>query len=472
MPALHSIAGRLSAAMATIIVLLPLLLGACSPAAPDTAPGDGAAPSPTATPGMSSSAAHDGEGAHSSAADAAAATINMDIVNRATRLRREDLQVKRGDLVSLHFTSDEPGEVHLHGYDLTAAVSPDAPGGLTFMADTAGAFGLNFHIFAAGNAPADGGGTPGGDNGSAANAHDANSHGANGHGADGHGGDSHGPLESEVPVSVGIAATTDDAGGVNVHIATEGWRWAPENVNEAHRPGEGHAHIYVDGTKINRSYGPDYYLSGLAAGERRIRVTLNANSHQELTRDGQPLEAATVVTIPAAGHAHGQGHNEAHDPPAAAVDAGAMSVTAQAHPDPLGGYNLQVDAAGFAFAPENAGGPRRDGQGYGSVSIDGRPHARLYGGWHKLPALAPGTHTIEVSLRANDGAPYYRDGRPVAASVRVEVSEGSAEDGGGGKGQSHSDDGHDHSHGHGGSSADGGREVAAEVHLGNLEVYP
>ena len=471
MPVLHSIAGRLSVALGTIIVLLSLLLGACSPAAPDTAPGDGAAPSPSATPGMSSSAAHDGEGAHSGAAGAAAATINMDIVNRATILRREDLQVKRGDLVSLHFTSDEPGEVHLHGYDLTAAVSPDAPGGLTFMADTAGAFGLNFHIFADDNTPADGGGTPGGDNGSAANAHDANGHGANGHGADGHGGGSHGPLESEVPVSVGIAATTDDAGGVNVHIATEGWRWAPENVNEAHRPGEGHAHIYVDGTKINRIYGPDYYLSGLAAGERRIRVTLNANSHQELEWDGQPLEAAAVVTIPAAGHAHGQGRNEAHDPPAAAVDAGAMSVTAQAHPDPLGGYNLQVDAAGFVFAPENAGGPRRDGQGYGAVSIDGRPHARLYGGWHKLPALAPGTHTIEVSLRANDGAPYYRDGRPVAASVMVEVPEG-AEDGGAGKGQRHNDDGHDHSHGHGGSSADGGREVAAEVHLGNLEVYP
>ena len=457
MPVLHSIAGRLFVALGTIIVLLPLLLGACSPAALDTAPGGGAAPSPTATPGMSSSEAHDGEGAHSSAAGAAVVGINMDIVNRATILRREDLQVKRGDLVSLHFTSDEPGEVHLHGYDLTAAVSPDAPGGLTFMADTAGAFGLNFHIFAADNTPSDGGGTPGGDNGSAAN---------------GHGGGSHGPLESEVPVSVGIVATTDDAGGVNVHIATEGWRWAPENVNEAHRPGEGHAHIYVDGTKVNRSYGPDYYLPGLAAGERRIRVTLNANSHQELTRDGQPLEAATVVTIPAAGHTHGQGHNEAHDPPPAAIDAGGMSVTAQAHPDPLGGYNLQVDTAGFVFAPENAGGPRRDGQGYGSVSIDGRPHARLYGGWHKLPVLAPGTHTIEVSLRANDGAPYYRDGRPVAASVMVEVSEG-AEDGGGGKGRSHSDDGHGHDHG--GNDADGddgGREVVAEVHLGNLEVYP
>ena len=457
MPVLHSIAGRLSVALATIIVLLPLLMVACSPAAPDTAPGDGAVPSPTATPGMSSSAAHYGKGAHSSAAGAAVVGINMDIVNRATILRREDLQVKRGDLVSLHFTSDEPGEVHLHGYDLTAAVSPDAPGGLTFMADTAGAFGLNFHIFAADNTPASAGETPGGGNGSA-----ANGHGGNGNGDDGHGGGSHGPLESEVPVSVGIAATTDDAGGVNVHITTEGWRWAPENVNEAHRPGEGHAHIYVDGTKVNRSYGPDYYLSGLAAGERRIRVTLNANSHEELEWDGQPLEAATVVTIPVAGHAH--------DPPPAAIDAGGMSVTAQAHPDPLGGYNLQVDAAGFVFAPENAGGPRRDGEGYGAVSIDGRPHARLYGGWHKLPALAPGTHTIEVSLHANDGAPYHRDGRPVAASVMVEVPEG-AEDGGGGKGRSHSDDGHDHSHGSNGADG-GGREVVAEVHLGNLEVYP
>ena len=114
----------------------------------------------------------------------------------------------------------------------------------------------------------------------------------------------HDTLESEVPVSVKIAAEVEDGGGVNVRIDANGWRWAPESVNAAHEPGAGHAHIYVDGVKVGRVYGPDYKLVGLESGERRIRVTLNSNDHKQLTVGGEPVEASVSATIPgAASHA-------------------------------------------------------------------------------------------------------------------------------------------------------------------------
>ena len=76
-----------------------------------------------------------------------AVKINLPISARATTLTREDLRVSQGDMVHLTVTADEPGEIHLHGYDLTAEVSPDHTGELTFEATTAGAFRHQFHVF-------------------------------------------------------------------------------------------------------------------------------------------------------------------------------------------------------------------------------------------------------------------------------------------------------------------------------------
>ena len=83
-------------------------------------------------------------------------TIDVNIANRATTSTRQDLRATQGDTVSLRFTSDEAGEVHLHGYNLTTLVSPDQPGSLTFEATNAGSFNLNFHVYASLDVDADG----------------------------------------------------------------------------------------------------------------------------------------------------------------------------------------------------------------------------------------------------------------------------------------------------------------------------
>lgn len=124
---------------------------------------------------------------------------------------------------------------------------------------------------------------------------DGHDHGAHVAGADDHA-DHHDML---LPAGDGPAPTVDlelwpEEGGWNLHIVTENFRFAPEHANGAHVPGEGHAHVYVDGVKLNRVYGPWYHLSGLPEGAQEVRVTLNANSHQVLSVDGAPV-AATVT---------------------------------------------------------------------------------------------------------------------------------------------------------------------------------
>jgi heme/copper-type cytochrome/quinol oxidase subunit 2 len=50
-----------------------------------------------------------------------------------------------GDQVTLTVTSDVADEVHVHGYDLTAALTPGAPAELTFDATIPGVFEVELH---------------------------------------------------------------------------------------------------------------------------------------------------------------------------------------------------------------------------------------------------------------------------------------------------------------------------------------
>ena len=233
-----------------------------------------------------------------------ATVINLPIENRSSTLTREDLQVTQGETVRLTATTDEPGEVHLHGYNLTVDVAPDHPGELVFEATTAGAFAINFHVF-----------------GDDALHSDAKT------------------VASETPVSVAITAEPDAHGGVDVRIVTEGFQFAPELVDQPHTPGAGHAHIYVDGVKLGRVFEPDYRIDPLAPGQHKIRVSLNTNDHSDLVYDGGKVESTVTVTVPDVGQAversDHQGASEAESH--VGHDHGEIKIVAEVH---LG--NLEV----------------------------------------------------------------------------------------------------------------------------------
>ena len=110
----------------------------------------------------------------------------------------------------------------------------------------------------------------------------------------------HGEREIDVATfaavpTVSLEVSRDAVAGWNLHVETSDFRFAPESVNEAPRPGEGHAHLYVDEKKVARLYGPWFHLGGLEPGPHQIKVQLNANDHSTLVFEGKPISSSVEV---------------------------------------------------------------------------------------------------------------------------------------------------------------------------------
>ncbi|NIZ14751.1 hypothetical protein [Phaeobacter sp. HF9A] len=97
--------------------------------------------------------------------------------------------------------------------------------------------------------------------------------------------------------SLEIALTPDPMAGWNLHVMPQNFRFAPEHASSKDIAGEGHAHVYVNGTKIGRLYGNWMHIGALPDGEVEVKVSLNSNSHNGITVAGQPVEASVTVTV-------------------------------------------------------------------------------------------------------------------------------------------------------------------------------
>ena len=95
-----------------------------------------------------------------------------------------------------------------------------------------------------------------------------------------------------------IELTEDPASGWNLHIKTTNFRFSPERASLEHVDGEGHAHVYVNGVKIARHYGPWMHIAALPKGENTVMVSLNSNDHRALAIGEKPLMSSVSVTVP------------------------------------------------------------------------------------------------------------------------------------------------------------------------------
>lgn len=114
-------------------------------------------------------------------------------------------------------------------------------------------------------------------------------------------GHSHGTMEvsSDLPVpAVELVASEDAVQGWNLETKVTNFSYVPEDVNQTSLQSEGHAHLYVNGEKIARLYGPWYYLSDLPAGSNEVKVTLNTNDHKDLTRNGEVISDTVTIAVP------------------------------------------------------------------------------------------------------------------------------------------------------------------------------
>ncbi len=108
----------------------------------------------------------------------------------------------------------------------------------------------------------------------------------------------HEQMEATTPVpSVDLVIHKDPKGGYNAQIILTNMVFSPENVSGDHVPGQGHAHIYVNGIKINRVYGEWYYLGELEPGIHEVSVRLSTNNHKELVQDGKIITDIETIEV-------------------------------------------------------------------------------------------------------------------------------------------------------------------------------
>lgn len=105
------------------------------------------------------------------------------------------------------------------------------------------------------------------------------------------------PAGTPVP-TIDVKVHEDPKSGYNVEITTTNFTFAPERASTEAVAGEGHAHIYVNGEKINRVYSNWYHLGTIGGvGEHEVRVELSANDHSAYAVSGEIIEAVTTVVI-------------------------------------------------------------------------------------------------------------------------------------------------------------------------------
>lgn len=60
-------------------------------------------------------------------------------------------------------------------------------------------------------------------------------------------------------------------------------------------PGQGHAHLYLNGLKLGRLYQPTATIGALLPGTYDVRVGLNSNMHKPIMADGVPVSAQAQI---------------------------------------------------------------------------------------------------------------------------------------------------------------------------------
>ena len=73
--------------------------------------------------------------------------VELKILRRKIVGDTNTLRVGAGDVVELVWTSDEAVRLHLHGYDIEAALTPENPVQMKFRATVSGRFPIAAHAF-------------------------------------------------------------------------------------------------------------------------------------------------------------------------------------------------------------------------------------------------------------------------------------------------------------------------------------
>ena len=99
------------------------------------------------------------------------------------------------------------------------------------------------------------------------------------------------------PPSIDAEIFKDPESGWNLHVMATNFAFNAASAGYDNVEGEGHAHIYVNGDKLGRLYGDWYHIGGLSAGTHDVKISLNANDHSALHRNGEELAAHVTIIV-------------------------------------------------------------------------------------------------------------------------------------------------------------------------------
>jgi hypothetical protein len=109
-------------------------------------------------------------------------------------------------------------------------------------------------------------------------------------------------ITQEIAPKAILDVQKDPTGGFNVQVVTSKFVWRPEMASMQHVPGEGHAHVYLDGRKIMRIYNEWFHLNtyqfSTRAGEQLLSIEFVGNDHAPYTIQGLPVGAEQIVDVP------------------------------------------------------------------------------------------------------------------------------------------------------------------------------
>ncbi|MCG6903334.1 MAG: hypothetical protein LJE68_11710 [Rhodobacter sp.] len=77
---------------------------------------------------------------------------------------------------------------------------------------------------------------------------------------------------------------------------THDFAFSKDAADGPHQAGTGHAHLYLNGLKLQRMYTPEARIGALPDGQHEIRVTLNTNDHRAYLVNGAPVTASVNIT--------------------------------------------------------------------------------------------------------------------------------------------------------------------------------
>ena len=114
----------------------------------------------------------------------------------------------------------------------------------------------------------------------------------------------HHHIPKDLPASaltpqLNISITEDDMSGYNLHLTTQNFQLESptQEGNTRNNIVEGHGHLYINGTKIQRVYSSDIHIPGkyINKGINQISVTLNGHDHSAWRKDGKEIISTIFI---------------------------------------------------------------------------------------------------------------------------------------------------------------------------------